>query len=104
MKKKLTKIEKFVRMFSGTKEVEEQFANDVQTWGDEFTAVADKLDIRNPWDQALLVAILTNMLACVTVNAMLDSVNLEEAIRDNYYQALTEYKKQAAQELLKGNI
>jgi hypothetical protein len=44
------------------------------------------------------------MLACVTVNAMLDSVNLEEAIRDNYYQALTGYKKQAAQELLKGNI
>ena len=31
--KKMTKIEKMVRMFSGTKEIEEQFANDVQTWG-----------------------------------------------------------------------
>ena len=102
--KKLTKIEKMVRMFSGTKEIEEQFANDVQTWGDEFTAVADKLDIRNPWDQALLVAILTNMLACVTVNAMFDGVNLENAIRDNYYDSLKEYKKMAAKEIAKGNI
>jgi hypothetical protein len=102
--KKMTKIEKVVRMFSGAKDVEEQFANDVQTWGDEFTAVADKLDIRNPWDQALLVAILTNMLACVTVNAMFDGVNLEKVIRDNYYEALEGYKKQAAKEMLKGNI
>ena len=102
--KKMTKIEKMVRMFSGTKEVEEQFANDVQTWGDKFTAVADKLDIRNPWDQALLVAILTNMLACVTVNAMFDGVNLEKTIRDNYFDALKEYKKMAAKEMLKGNI
>ena len=100
--KKMTKIEKVVRMFSGAKDVEEQFANDVQTWGDEFTAVADKLDIHNPWDQALLVAILTNMLACVTVNAMFDGVNLEKAIRDNYYEALEGYKKQAAKEMLKG--
>ena len=102
--KKMTKIEKMVRMFSGTKEIEEQFANDVQTWGDEFTAVADKLDIRNPWDQALLVAILTNMLACVTVNAMFDGVNLENVIRDNYYDSLKEYKKMAAKEIAKGNI
>ena len=102
--KKMTKIEKMVRMFSGTKEIEEQFANDVHAWGDEFTAVADKLDIRSPWDQAVLVAILTNMLACVTVNAMFDGVNLEEAIRDNYYDALKEYKKQAAREIAKGNI
>ncbi len=102
--KKMTKIEKMVRMFSGAKEVEEQFANDVQTWGDKFTAVADKLDIRNPWDQALLVAILTNMLACVTVNAMFDGVNLEKTIRDNYFDALKEYKKMAAKEMLKGNI
>ena len=102
--KEMTKIEKVVRMFSGTKEIEEQFANDVKTWGDEFTAVADKLDIRNPWDQALLIAILTNMLACVTVNAKFDGVSLEEAIRDNYYDALEKYKKMAAQEMLKGNI
>ena len=102
--KKMTRIEKMVRMFSGTKEIEEQFANDVKTWGDEFTAVADKLDIRNPWDQALLVAILTNMLACVTVNAMFDGVNLENVIRDNYYDSLKEYKKMAAKEIAKGNI
>ena len=43
--KKMTKLEKVVRMFSGTKEIEEQYANDVQTYGDEFIAVADKLDI-----------------------------------------------------------
>ena len=102
--KKMTKIEKMVRMFSGTKEIEKQFANDVQTWGDEFTAIADKLDIRNPWDQAVLVAIFTNMLACITVNAMFDGVNLEKAIRDNYYDALKEYMKQAAREIAKGNI
>lgn len=40
--KKMTKIEKMVRMFSGTDDIEKQFANDVQTWGDEFTAIADK--------------------------------------------------------------
>ena len=102
--KKMTKVEKMVRMFSGTKEIEEQFANDVKTWGDEFTAVADKLDIRNPWDQALLVAILTNMLACVTVNAMFDGVNLEEAIRGNYFDALKSYKEMVAKGIVKGNI
>ena len=102
--KKMTKIEKMVRMFSGTDDIEKQFANDVHAWGDEFTAVADKLDIRNPWDQAVLVAILTNMLACVTVNAKFDGVNLEKAVHDNYYDALKEYKKQAAREIAKGNI
>ena len=102
--KKMTKLEKVVRMFSGTKEIEEQYANDVQTYGDEFIAVADKLDIRNPWDQAVLVAILTNMLACISVNALLDGVNLEKSIRDYYYDALKEYKKLATQEIVKGNI
>ena len=102
--KKMTKWEKVVRMFSGTKEIEEQYANDVQTYGEEFSAVADKLDIRNPWDQAVLVAILTNMLACISVNALLDGVNLEKSIRDCYYDALKEYKKLATQEIVKGNI
>ena len=102
--KKMTKLEKVVRMFSGTKEIEEQYANDVQTYGDEFIAVADKLDIRNPSDQAVLVAILTNMLACISVNALLDGVNLEKSIRDCYYDALKEYKKLATQEIVKGNI
>ena len=102
--KKMTKLEKVVRMFSGTKEIEEQYANDVQTYGDEFIAVADKLDIKNPWDQAVLVAILTNMLACISVNALLDGVNLEKSIRDCYYDALKEYKKLATQEIVKGNI
>ena len=102
--KKMTKLEKVVRMFSGTKEIEEQYANDVQTYGDEFIAVADKLDIRNPWVQAVLVAILTNMLACISVNALLDGVNLEKSIRDCYYDALKEYKKLATQEIVKGNI
>ena len=102
--KKMTKLEKVVRMFSGTKEIEEQYANDVQTYGDEFIAVADKLDIRNPWDQAVLVAILTNMLACISVNALLDGVNLEKSIRDCYYDALKEYKKLATREIVKGNI
>ena len=102
--KKMTKLEKVVRMFSGSKEIEEQYANDVQTYGDEFIAVADKLDIRNPWDQAVLVAILTNMLACISVNALLDGVNLEKSIRDCYYDALKEYKKLATQEIVKGNI
>ena len=100
----MTKLEKVVRMFSGTKEIEEQYANDVQTYGDDFIAVADKLDIRNPWDQAVLVAILTNMLACISVNALLDGVNLEKSIRDCYYDALKEYKKLATQEIVKGNI
>ena len=102
--KKMTKLEKVVRRFSGTKEIEEQYANDVQTYGDEFIAIADKLDIRNPWDQAVLVAILTNMLACIRVNALLDGVNLEKSIRDCYYDALKEYKKLATQEIVKGNI
>lgn len=102
--KEMTKLEKVVRMFSGTKEIEEQYANDVQTYGDEFIAVADKLDIRNPWDQAVLVAILTNMLACISVNALLDGVNLEKSIRDCYYEALQEYKRLATQEIVKGNI
>jgi len=97
--KKMKKIEKMVRMFSGADEMEKQFANDVHAYGDEFAAVADQLDIRNPWNQAVLVAILTNMLACVTVNAKFDGVNLEKDIRDNYYDALKEYKKIAAKEL-----
>ena len=103
-KKKMTKLEKMVRMFSGTKEIEEQFAKDVQTYGDEFIAIADKLDILNPWDQAVLVAILTNMLACVSVNAMLYGVDLKNAIRDNYNESVQGYKEQIAKEMLKGNI
>ena len=104
MKKKKTNLGKRIHMYNSLQDMEKQFANDVHTLGEEIAAVANKLDVRNPWDQSVLVAIMTNVLACVTVNAMFDGVNLEKAIRDNYNHAVEEYKKIAAKEMLKGNI
>jgi hypothetical protein len=101
----MKKLKKLVNMYSGTKETEITFAKEVEQTGNELVEILGRVhDFLNPWDQAVLVAILTNMLACVTVNAKFDGVNLEEAIRDNYYDALKEYKKQAAREIAKGNI
>ena len=52
-------------MYSNLQEMEEQFASDVATMGKEFTDLAEAhFDLLNPWDQTVLVAILTNMLAC----------------------------------------
>ena len=104
MKKNKTNLGKRIHMYNSLQDMEKQFANDVQTLGEEIAAEANKLDIRNPWDQSVLVAVMTNVLACVTVNAMFDGVNLEQAIRDNYNHAVEEYKKIAAKEIVKGNI
>ena len=104
MKKNKTNLAKRVHMYRNPQDMMKQFANDVKTFGEEVAAVANKLDVRNPWDQSVLVAVMTNVLACVTVNAMFDGVNLEQAIRDNYNNAVVEYKKIAANEIVKGNI
>ena len=104
MKKNKTNLGKRIHMYNSLQDMEKQFANDVHTLGEEIAAVANKLDVRNPWDQSVLVAVMTNVLACVTVNAMFDGVNLEQAIRDNYNHAVEEYKKIAAKEIVKGNI
>lgn len=94
MKKNKTNLGKRNHMYNSLQDMEKQFANDVHTLGEEIAAVANKLDVRNPWDQSVLVAIMTNVLACVTVNAMFDGVNLEKAMKETYELSLEDYRKQ----------
>ena len=102
MKKKMTQLNKLVHMYDNTREMEQQFAYDVETMGNQFVKVADQFDLRNPWDQAVYVTILTNMLACVAVNALLDGDNLIPAIEECFEESKKEYLKLAKDQILKG--
>ena len=96
MKQKKTNLAKRVHMYRSLQDMEKQFANDVATMGQEFTKIAEEnFDPRNPWDQAVMIAILTNMLAYVEVNAVLDGANMERAMKDLYETNLEDYRQQA---------
>ena len=95
MKQKKTNLAKRVHMYRSLQDMEKQFANDVATMGQEFTKIAEEnFDPRNPWDQAVMVAILTNMLAYVEVYAELDGVNLENDMKETYKMNLEKYRQQ----------
>ena len=95
MKKKKTNLGKRIHMYNSLQDMEKQFANDVATMGQEFTKIAEEnFDPRNPWDQAVMVAILTNMLAYVEVYAELDGVNLENDMKETYKMNLEKYRQQ----------
>ena len=96
MKQKKTNLAKRVHMYRSLQDMEKQFAHDVATMGQEFTKIAEQnFDPTNPWDQTVMVAILTNMLAYVEVNAELDGVNMETAMKDFYEINLEDYRQQA---------
>ncbi len=95
MKKKKTNLGKRIHMYNSLQDMEKQFANDVATMGQEFTKIAEEnFDPRNPWDQAVMVAILTNMLAYVEVYAEIDGCNMESAFKESYNDALKAYRQQ----------
>ena len=94
-KNKKTNLGKRIHMYNSLQDMEKQFANDVATMGQEFTKIAEEnFDPRNPWDQAVMVAILTNMLAYVEVYAELDGVNLENDMKETYKMNLEKYRQQ----------
>ena len=96
MKKKKTNLGKRIHMYNSLQDMEKQFANDVATMGQEFTKIAEEnFDPKNPWDQAVMIAILTNMLAYVEVNAELVGANMERAMKDLYETNLEDYRQQA---------
>lgn len=100
--KKTTNLAKRIHMYNSLEDMEKQFAHDVAILGKEFTAIAEKnVDLLNPWDQTVMVAILTNMLACVEVQAEMDDVNMEKVMKDFYEIHLKDYRKQAKENLMK---
>ena len=83
-------------MYSGRQEMELAFAKDVETMGEEFAALAESnFDLMNPWDQTVLMAVLTNMLAYVEVLAELDGVNMEKSLKESYEISKKDYHQQA---------
>jgi hypothetical protein len=88
----------------GTKKVTDdmlkQFAGDVKRIGKKFSALSDEhFDLKNPWDQGVLVSILTNMLACVAVNAEIMGDNIENSIKENYKERLEVYRSRARKQI-----
>ena len=96
MKQKKTNLAKRIHMYRSLEDMEKQFANDVATMGKAFTDMIEKhFDTTNPWDQSVLSAIMTNILAYVEVQAELDGVNMERAMKELYEMNLEDYRKQA---------
>ena len=58
-------------------------------------------DTTNPWDQSVLAAIMTNVLAYVEVQAEQDGVNMERAMKDFYELNLVDYRNQVKENLKK---
>ena len=102
MKQKKTNLAKRVHMYRSLQDMEKQFVHDVATMGKEFTKIVEEnFDPTIPWDQSVMIVILTNMLAYFEVNAELDGMNLESAMKETYEQYLVDYRLQAKENLLK---
>jgi hypothetical protein len=99
MTKKKRDLSKYVRMFRSAHDLYEQFAADVEKFGNKFAAIAEEhFDMKNVWDQGVMVAILTNMLAFVEVNVELMGDNIEDNIKSFYKDNLEKYRAQAREE------
>ena len=94
---------KRMHMYRSLEDMEKQFAKDVATMGKVFTDMIEKhFDTTNPWDQNVLIAIMTNVLAYVEVQGELDGVNMERAMKVFYEMNLVDYRQQVKENLLKG--
>ena len=104
MKQKKTNLAKRVHMYRSLEDMEKQFVKDVATMGKVFTdMIEEHFDTSNPWDQSVLSAIMTNVLAYIEVQAELDGVNMEHAMKDFYQVNLEDYRKQVKENLKKVN-
>ena len=102
MKQKKTNLAKRIHMYRSLEDMEKQFAKDVSTMGKAFTDMIEKhFDTTNPWDQSVLAAIMTNVLAYVEVQAEQDGVNMERAMKDFYELNLVDYRNQVKENLKK---
>lgn len=102
MKQKKTNLAKRIHMYRSLEDMEKQFAKDVATMGKAFTDMIEKhCDTTNPWDQSVLAAIMTNVLAYVEVQAEQDGVNMERAMKDFYELNLVDYRNQVKENLKK---
>ena len=102
MKQKKTNLAKRIHMYRSLEDMEKQFAKDVATMGKAFTDMIEKhFDTTNPWDQSVLAAIMTNVLAYVEVQAEQDGVNMERAMKDSYELNLVDYRNQVKENLKK---
>jgi len=102
MKQKKTNLAKRIHMYRSLEDMEKQFAKDVATMGKAFTDMIEKhFDTTNPWDQSVLAAIMTNVLAYVEVQAEQDGVNMERAMKDFYELNLVDYRNQVKENLKK---
>ena len=102
MKQKKTNLAKRIHMYRSLEDMEKLFAKDVATMGKAFTDMIEKhFDTTNPWDQSVLAAIMTNVLAYVEVQAEQDGVNMERAMKDFYELNLVDYRNQVKENLKK---
>ena len=103
MKQKKTNLAKRIHMYRSLEDMEKQFAKDVATMGKMFTEMIEKhFDATNPWDQTVLIAIMTNVLAYVEVQGELDGVNMEQNMKNFYQMNLEDYRNQVKENLKKG--
>ncbi len=90
-----TNLSKIMHAYRDYDDMLKKFAHDVATMGKEFSEIADTyFDLKNPWDQNVLISILTNMLACVEVNVELDGDNIEKTMKGFYEMHLEGYRSQ----------
>ena len=102
MKQKKTNLAKRIHMYRSLEDMEKQFAKDVATMGKMFTDMIEAhFDATNPWDQTVLIAIMTNVLAYVEVQGELDGVIMERAMKEFYEMNLVDYRQQVKENLKK---
>ena len=87
-----TDLKKKVHFYESKNDMLKQFNHDITTVGKEFEKkVYEYVDLKNPWDQAVLTAILTNILACMVLNAHLDGSEMEQYVIDQFKVNINNY-------------
>ena len=95
MSKNKTNLGKRNHEYNNYEDMAKHFGHDVEMVGTLFGKMVDGIfDLTNPWDQSVLGAILTNMLAYLEVNAEIDGRNMEKAMKTSYELCREDYRKQ----------
>ena len=92
---KKTNLGKWVHVYESLEDAKKQFNRDVEIMSKYFVDIVYReFDMRSPYDQTVLEAILTNLLAYVEVYAEMDDVNMEAAIWEDFQNHLARYRQQ----------
>ena len=93
MKQKKTNLKKVVHMYKDMNDMLKQMSDDAEIVGRQIEELLKAFDLRIPYACSVMMMMLSNILAAVTVRMEQDSQHTENVIMELYQFHLGEYRR-----------